>query len=421
MKINKKINDAAKGRIERAWARIQNVLGEKGQGLVDELRGLFDEAEAAEAEISDDDLVTAVEGIIGKYKEVPEAVANAIAALKADLSKVRNSMTGEGKKLPVNVQNQIAKAVINCRTKDDVRGAVEAVLVKNEITGLTFGEVIDYNIVDGWGDNTGLFEKLFKTPVTKFFYTEDDLNDAAVLAKQWDKDSEEAKAAQVIAAEGKAITTKYIYKKQRIANEDLDAIEASGNEATFLRYITAELRRQWANSVIKAILVGDTTNAVGSRITTFETIGTKAADDLFTTITATTTPGTVTFGELWQSVQSVRDPFGYGKVLIIDESSLGAVASFVYASGGDADYRGIDELKAKLGVADIILMDLHGFSGDAIHAITLVPQGYWVNIKKEVEVAYPNWDFNQRNFLFERNAGGAIHDFKSTAVYKDAE
>lgn len=420
MKINKKINDAAKGRIERAWSRIQNALGEKGQGLVDELRGLFDEAEAAEAEIADSDLVAAVEEIIAKYKEVPEAVANAIAALKSDMQKVRNGLTADGKKLPMAVQNQIAKAVINCRTKDEIRGAVEAVLVKNDITGLTFGEVIDYNIVDGWGDNTGLFGKLFKTPVTKFFYTEDDLSTAAVLAKQWDKDSEEAKAAQVIATEGKSITTKYIYKKQRIANEDLDEIAASGSEATFLKYITSELRRQWANSVIKTILVGDTTNPVGSRITTFEAIGTKAASDIFTTVVNPATATVITFGEVWKTVQSVRDPFGYGKVLVLDETSLGDVASFVYASGGDADYRGIDELKAKLGVADIVLMDLHGFTSNAVHAVCFVPQGYWVNIKKEVEVAYPNWEFNQMNWLYERNAGGAIHDIKSTAVYKEA-
>lgn len=420
MKINKKINDAAKGRIERAWTRIQNALGEKGQGLVDELRGLFDEAEAAEAEIADADLVAAVEDIIAKYKEVPEAVANAIAALKSDMQKVRNGLTAEGKKLPMAVQNQIAKAVINCRAKDEIRGAVEAVLVKNDITGLTFGEVIDYNIVDGWGDNTGLFGKLFKTPVTKFFYTEDDLATAAVLAKQWDKDSEEAKAAQVIATEGKSITTKYIYKKQRIANEDLDEIAASGSEATFLKYITSELRRQWSNSVIKAILVGDTTNPVGSRITTFEAIGTKAASDIFTTVVNPATATVVTFGEVWKTVQAVRDPFGYGKVLVLDETSLGDVAAFVYASGGDADYRGIDELKAKLGVADIILMDLHGFTSDEVHAVCLVPQGYWVNIKKEAEVAYPDWEFNQMNWLYERNAGGGIHDIKSTAVYKEA-
>lgn len=421
MKINRKINDAAKGRMERAWARIQNALGEKGQGLVDELRGLFDEAETAEAVIEDDDLVSAVENVIAKYKEVPEAVANAIATLKADLMKVRNGMTADGKKLPINVRNQIAKAVINSRSKDDIKAAVEAVLVKNDITGLTFGEVIDYNIVDGWSDNTGLYDKLFKAPVTKFFYTEDDLATAAVLAKQWNKDSEAAKEAQTIAADGKSIQTAYIFKKQRIANEDLDAIEASGNEATFLKYITAELRRQWANSVVKAILVGDTANAVGSRITTFESIGTKAADDIFTTVKTTATANTVTFGELWQSVQAVRDPFGYGKVLVLDESILGDIAAFVYASGGDADYRGIDELKTKLGVAEIILMDLHGFSSNTIHAVTLVPQGYWVNVKKEVEIAYPNWDFNQRNWLFERNAGGAIHDFKSTSVYKEAE
>ena len=80
----------------------------------------------------------------------------------------------------------------------------------------------------------------------------------------------------------------------------------------------------------------------------------------------------------------------------------------------------MDALKAEFGVADIIVKDLLTWTSSSVHAVCFVPQGYWVNIKKEVEVAYPNWEFNTQNFLFERNAGGAIHDLKSTAVLKEA-
>ena len=423
MKVKRTITDTMKGRIERSWNRVQNILGEKGQGLVDELRGIFDEMEAAEVEVSPEDLTAAIEETVAKYKEVPEAVANAIAAMKSDILSVRNAMnnTKEGKNLPTAVKNQIAKAIMSCREKSQIENAVKAVLVKNEITGLTFADVIDYAIVDGWGESTGLFGKLYKTPVTKFFYNEDDLTEADVLAKQWDKDSESAKQVQTIATNGKTISTAYIYKKQRIANEDMDAIAASGNESMFLSYITSELKRQWDNSVVKAILVGDTVNALGSQITTFESIGTKVADDVFTTVLNPTTPTSPTRDEVFTLVQSVKDDYGYGKTLVVDSAVFAILSSFVYASGGSTEFRGIDDLKAEFGLADIVVKDLHSWTGDAVHAICFVPQGYWVNIKKEVEVAYPNWEFNTQNFLFERNAGGAIHDLKSTAVLKEAE
>ena len=422
MKVKRTVTDAMKGRIDRAWNRVQNLLGEKGQGLVDELRGIFDEMESAEVEVSAEDLTAAIEETVAKYKEVPEAVANAISAMKADLLQVRNAMNNskEGKNLPVAVKNQIAKAIMSCREKSQIENAVKAVLTKNEITGLTFADVIDYAIVDGWGDESGLFGKLYKTPVTKFFYNEDDLTEADILAKQWDKDSESAKAVQVIATTGKTISTAYIYKKQRIANEDMDSIAASGNESMFLGYITSELKRQWNNTVIKTILIGDSDNPVGSQITTFESIGTKAADDIFTTITNPGTPGTPTRAEVWAMIQSVKDDYGYGKVLVVDPTVLAIMSTFVYASGGSTEFRGMDALKAEFGVADIIVKDLLTWTSSSVHAVCFVPQGYWVNIKKEVEVAYPNWEFNTQNFLFERNAGGAIHDLKSTAVLKEA-
>lgn len=423
MKVTNKMNGTSSARIAKAWGRIANALGEKGQGLVDELRGIFDEFETSEAEVSDEELTAKIEEIIKNYKEMPEEVANAIAKANAEIVALKNAIntTAKGGKLPNAVKNEICASIMGVRSKAEIKNAVEAVLVKNDITGLTFADVIDYAIVDNWGDEQGFYGKLHKTPVTKFFYSEADLTEAAILAKQWDKDSEAAKAIQTIEVEGKSIATKYIYKRQRIANEDLDEIQKSGNYAGFVEYITKELQRQWCNSVLKAMLVGDTTNAVGSRITTFETIGTKTQDDIFTTIVNPDQAGTVVFGDLWRMVQSIENPNGKDITLFVDPEVLAAASAFTYAGGGTTDYRGLDEMKAKLGVADIRPYKLHTYGDADLHAVALIADEYWVNEKNEIEVAYPNFEVNAQNWQFERNAGGAIHGIKSTAVLKEAQ
>lgn len=416
MKV-KKQNALTKARIENSLLRIANYLGEKGKGLVDELRAIFDEMEASEVEISDEELKSKIDEVLKASElfatsEQLEQVANKLAKLSAAPKQAANGISASAKKAIIN-------AIMKGHNKfNEVKDAVMRIAVENEITGLTFGEIISYTIADKIESQNLLFDKFRQTPFTKFFYSEGDLADAGSIAKQWDKTGEGEKKIQELTALGKTIQTKYIYKRQRVSDEDLDAIREDGGEAELLAFVTEELYRITIASIVKAILVGDTTNDVGSRITTFETIGTKTQSDLFTAVINPEVAGDIEMGDVVRLVRSLHNPTNKEVVLVIDPDVLNAVSAFKYAEGGTTDYRSIEDLKTAFGVSEIVKYDLHTLGSANLHAIALIPDGYWIKTRREKEVSWPQYEKNAINWMYERNTGGAIRDLLSTAVLR---
>lgn len=392
--------------------KVANAFSEKGQEAADAIRALIDELEAAEVEYDEAALADKVKEIIAGAEpgeKVEAAIAEAIAKRMAA---VQNSIK---KELSPAVKNQIAAAVLRSAGRQEVENAVNAVLVKNDISGLTFGEVIDYAIVENWGDYNPLFKQLHKTFFTKFFYSEEDVKTASLLAKQWDKTGETSKKIQEIAVLGKTIDTRYIYKIQRAANEDLDKIEEAGQMSNFLRFINEELDRMIVNTIVMAITIGDNVNAAGDRVTTFETLGTKSATDAFTTV-MTAAAAVPTIEEARAICDAVKNPFGKKKVALIRTSLVTELSKFKYSGTGTVMFRSTDELAKQLGVDEIIPMDIFENSGVEMEA--MLPDGYWYNERKTISVAYPKWENNAQFYQKERNIGGGIHDLLSTAVLK---
>ena len=298
---------------------------------------------------------------------------------------------------------------------------MQKVLVKNDVTGLTFEDVVDYAIVESWGDLNPIFAKLHKTMYTKFFYNAQELKTAALLAKQWDKTGESEKVIQELAATGKTITTRYIYKRQQLAQEDLDEIEKAGELSNFLRFINEELDRMIVNTIVMAILVGDTVNDLADRVTTFETIGSKTESDVFTTV-KNPAGASITLKDLRGLCDAVKNPNSKDKVLVLATTLLSQVSEFKYSQNGSIMYRSTEEIAKMLGVAEVIecdLMDADGTEG-GVFAICFIPDGYWYNEKNAIQVAYPKYEENVMNYQKERNIGGAIHDLYSSAVLKAA-
>lgn len=393
--------------------RINNILtGEKGTEMKEALLAILDEMENSEQEFDDEAFAEEVKKIIEGAEpssKVEEAIANAIAQRMAA---VQNSIK---KELSAPVKNQIAAAVLRANNKQEVENAVNAVLVKNDITGLTFGEVIDFAIVENWGDYNPVFKLLHKTFFTKFFYSEEDIKTATLLAKQWDKTGETAKKIQEIAVTGKTIDTRYIYKQQRAANEDLDKIEEAGQLTNFLRFINEELDKMIINTIMIAITIGDDINPAADRVTTFETIGNKSASDAFTTV-LTAAAATPTIEEARAAADAVKNPFGKQKIALIRTSLITELSKFKYSGTGTVLFRSNDELAKQLGVDLIVPMDI--FENSNVEMIVMLPDGYWYNERKAQAVAYPKWENNSQFYLKERNIGGAIHDLLSTSVLK---
>ena len=397
--------------------RVANAFSEKGQEAADAIRALIDELESAEVEVDENVLAEKIQEVLANAEpntKTEEAIANAIAKRMQAITD-----TVGAKNLSAAVKNQISAAILRAASKEEVKNAVNAVLVKNDVTGLTFEDVVDYAVVESWGDLNPIFKQLHKTFFTKFFYNGQDVKTATLLAKQWDKSGETEKKIQEIAVTGKQILTKYIYKRQRAAQEDLDEIEKAGGLTNFLRFINEELDRMIVNTIVMAILIGDNVNELADRVTTFETIGSKKVSDLFTKV-LNPEGETVTLKDFRRACDAVKNPNGKRKVAILSTSMLSQISEFKYSGTGTIMYRSTDEVAKQLGVDEVILCDLLD-PEEGIYGIVMLPDGYWYNEKNAISVAYPKYEENVMNYQKERNIGGAIHDLFSTAVLKKAQ
>ena len=397
--------------------RVANAFSEKGQEAADAIRALIDELESAEVEVDETALAEKIQEVLANAEpntKTEEAIANAIAKRMQAITD-----TVGAKNLSAAVKNQISAAILRAASKEEVKNAVNAVLVKNDVTGLSFEDVVDYAVVESWGDLNPIFKQLHKTFFTKFFYNGQDVKTATLLAKQWDKSGETEKKIQEIAVTGKQILTKYIYKRQRAAQEDLDEIEKAGGLTNFLRFINEELDRMIVNTIVMAILIGDNVNELADRVTTFETIGSKNASDLFTKV-LNPEGETVTLKDFRRACDAVKNPNGKRKVAILSTSMLSQISEFRYSGTGTIMYRSTDEVAKQLGVDEVILCDLLD-PEEGIYGIVMLPDGYWYNEKNAISVAYPKYEENVMNYQKERNIGGAIHDLFSTAVLKKAQ
>lgn len=415
--------------------KIANTLSGTAKEFADAVVAAFDEAAQDEEEHEITDLKNSIDEIAARFDKQDEEVAEKIAKVRESIlrqiggGKVENKLTKE-------VANKVAKAIMNSRSRDDVKRNVEAVLKENGISGLSYGAIIDYSLEVKVEDLNPLYTQLHKTYFSKFFYSEIDITNAQQIAKQWDKTNTTEKAIQELVANAKEITTGYVYKRQQFANEDLDDIEEAGQLAQFLATIRAELRKMVTNLIVTAILVGDTVNATADRVRTFETIGTKTASDAFTTVVKDTDDDlfeylkgvgvTVTSGSstLLATARYIADklynPESKKTVLVMNKRTLSMLAGYKYTDGGDVSFRKREEIAAQIGVDEIFTTDVMPTTSgntDAPIFIALIPDGYWVKEKKTIDVAYPTYEKNVQNLQYELNAGGKIHDLLSTAVF----
>ena len=343
--------------------QINNAFSEKGAEVAKALNDLLTELEGSDVEVNEEELKSKVEEIFKNLMpNTEEVVANALAKKMAE---IKNAINPE---LSVEVKNQITAAILRSK-KEEVKNAVNEVLVKNGVTGMTFENAVDYVISEAWGNLNPLLAMFKKVPYTKFFYNSADLSEAKILAKQWDKSGKTEKVIQEIEVNGKTINTKYVYKRQAIAQEDMDEIERVGEGTNFLRFINEELDRQIANTIVKTILVGDSTNASADRLTTFESIGTKSVSDVFTSVVT----GSATLADVRSASDKVKNPNGLKKIAIMSQTTLTAISTYVAATGATEDYRSKEEIAGKIGVDEIVVVDV---LPSITHAIVMIPEEY---------------------------------------------
>ena len=399
--------------------------------LTEDAKSQWDEMVAAVQELIDSDedhditeLNDKVAEIEAKYakqnQEVAEriqAVRNEVAAMVAGSKSVKDKFTPE-------VSKAIVNAIMSNHGIANVLKGIDAVAVangieirkRNSVSGLTYAEIIDYALQLKQENNDEIFDALYKTNRSKFFYGELDPTKPTNIAKQWSKDSETQKAEQELALNGKAIATAYIYKLQSLANEDLDDAREAGQEAELLRDVREELMRAVKGLAVRAIMVGDTYNPSGSKVTVFETIGKKKSTDLFTTIVNPATPSTVTLADVRKTASKVKTA---KKWAVMTGDLKLALATRTYAAGGSEFFFTDEELAAQLGVERVIAKDFIG-EETGLHVVVFDPNEYWVKEKNVIDTPFPEYRDNRQGYVYEVNMGGAIHGLGSTAVLREA-
>lgn len=416
------MNAKRKNAVE-SMRKMSNALDGNAKELVEQFVAFAEGLEADEAEHNIDELSAKFEELVKAVAAQNEEVAEKIQSLKNEIAGSRSVNVAD--KFTAEVKNAIAKALVTAKSKQDAISQVTAIAkengievkaTKNDVSGLSFTDIVDYALQIKQDESDDIFDSLRKTARNKFYYAELDETDATAIAKQWNGISadEAEKAIQTLALEGKTISTKYVYKRQRLDNEDLDDAEEAGQLGELESDIRAELRKSVKALAVKSILVGDTVNANGQKVTTFETIGSKTATDLFTEVVNPATASAPVFADFRAAADAVKTDRKWLFVTSAVKAEL-----IKRPAGADVHFYTDAELAAQLGVDKVIVKDYIG-DIEGVHAIVLDPNEYWLKEKKTIDVAWPEYKDNTRNYIYEINMGGAIHGLKSTAVLREA-
>ena len=394
---------------------IKNALTGDAKDFADAVLSAFQSMADDDKEHGVEELTAKVEEIAGNFVSKQD-VENKIAEVRESILRmVRANGAGEQSKLTPEIAKQVANAILRSRSHAEVFAALDGVIAKNDITGITYQGLVDYTLNIKQEDADEVFDALSVTPFTKWFYGELDGSNANQVAKQWDKSQQNSitKDLQTLALNGKSIECKEVYKMQRIANSDLNAAEEAGQQVQLLASVSGELRKSIKAAAVRAILIGDKVNSGNKQITSFETIGTKKATDVFTTV-LNPEGAEVTLVDLLRTVKAVKTE---RKWLFITSALEVKLRKMLYAAGGTATIIGLEDMAKMIGVERVINKDYLA-DEEGLHAIVMSPDEYRVKIRKTNEVPFPEWKENAQYLLAEMDMAGAIHGIKSTAVLR---
>ena len=397
---------------------IKNALTGDAKDFADAVLAAFQSMQDDDKEHGVEELTAKVEEIAGEYVSKQD-VENKIAEVRESILRmVRANGAGEQSKLTPEIAKQVANAILRSRSHAEAMTALDGVIAKNDITGITYQGLVDYTLNIKQGDADEVFDALSVTPFTKWFYGDLDEKNAEQVAKQWDKSQQKGitKDLQTLALNGKSIECKEVYKMQRIANSDLNAAEEAGQQVQLLASVSGELRKSIKAAAVRAILIGDKVNSGNKQITSFETIGTKKATDVFTTV-LNPEGAEVTLVDLLRTVKEVKTE---RKWLFITSALEVKLRKMLYAAGGTATIIGLEDMAKMIGVERVINKDYLA-NEEGLHAIVMSPDEYRVKIRKTNEVPFPEWKENAQYLLAEMDMAGAIHGIKSTAVLRAAQ
>ena len=402
-------------KLANAMHKCANALSEDARSQWDEMTAAVEALIAEDTEHNVTELNDKLAEIEAKYAKQNEEVAEKLNSLRAEIK--RNSAAPAADRLTADIKNQIAIA-LRTANKAGQESAVMEVLKKNDISGLSFPDVIKATI-SYERKPTEIFDEFGTTDIDEHFLVGIDETNAAQIAKQFSSDASVQKDIQNLAAEGVIIRTAYIGKLQRFSNAALDKAEKAGTLNEVLNQTTAELEYMTNRLAEKAAIVGDNVNQSGKKVTTFETIGTTTESNAKVTVVNPASANNPTILDIAKTADAV-DASVSEKIAILSKDLARELSAFLYGQGGSTRILSDEDIASQIGVRKIVKVDyLSEVTG--LHAVVLKPQAYKVQTVKEHSVAWPEWRNNAQYFIFEKNMGGALVELKSAAVLREAE
>lgn len=318
------------------------------------------------------------------------------------------------------MRNEIAKQIVNCRSgKEGVKRILNGVSPTDGTMGgetpiFAASETLWSDTYGSYARSNSLYDALNHVKVSRMFVqTTQDLegNTFDTVPRQWLKDSSGIqKKLQEMLLNPVNINTALIYKQLDVAQEDIDDLNDSGEYADFVEWVNYELRKNVEDAIIAYML--------GRDVVAPETEEPLLID---TDAIYRFTPDTI--DDMFTIVDTYNDNRGLVKCLTELSSSICADRKWLVIHP-EALHKALDEmgptadkynLAARIGVDYVYDTSLCPNG----QAIILDPDEMWLREKNVINTAYPVYDNNKVNMLYEINCGIKPHRASSTALLTD--
>ena len=400
----------------------KNAVTPEGEALIQEITQILaDLANDPDVEYDEAD-------ILAKVTETAKSAGAAAAAEVANAFK--GKIVTENKMDKEKVRGYFAEAMRNAAGKGKGAFATEfkELCAKNGITGLpSLVEV--FPEIQTKFEKTSILSKLRKlgNQSLKFGISAqaDDATDVRARGyTAYDTDGVlQGKVDQNLILTPKTLSLGAIYKKITIPK--LMSYQ-TGNDTQLFNWLANELVERIDNEIQRVILVGDGRLSTAlDHITSFETIGTKTADDAYTVYDEVSN-----VMPTLANVRAMIDQMDNSKpiTLYAHPATITGMQAYQYASGGAVSYISDEILASQLGVAEIVRTKmLAGAVPAPVVAAATYPlviaiqgDGYGYVGSDLFSVDYEKWDYNADVLMAEIFAGGGVIRPLSTGVLKVA-
>lgn len=401
-----------------------------------ELRKKLNNGLSAEVETQIKDAIATLESTIEALK-ADDADHSAEDAIKAMIDQLNAKMDALSERMDTAQNNIGTNGEDYLKSKNSVHDWLDAIrssrnnhaafdkawgaiLSKNNVSfeegaeGAYMPEAVRGKIEDAWNKQFNWLNKLNNTGAKAYKTRSNESDQDAETSRAKGHTKGNTKTEQTLTFNAKTVTAQFIYKLIYLDNETI-----WNDDGKLVDYITNELFTQWMYEVQRAILVGDgRLSNSPHKINSVESI-LRSATDAYVTVDNVNASNDL-FDEIMNKViLPINTDDGSGIILFMSKADKMSLRRTVLASGGSPIYISDDELKARLGVDDII--EVSYLAGSSVKVIGMRPSKY-VTVGS-INPRFDTWEVfekNQQGYRVEVPFGGAVEGLKSAAVLKTA-